>query len=117
MAGRHAVWDSDVIVRVVMHTDLIARLHSRWACDGDSLDWVGVAERAAPALVGLAFEQPAVDAPAIRCGGWSERASEEESGDESEEKRGELVGASKSSSQQLVLESRSGEGRRQADRE
>jgi len=45
-----------------MHTDLIARLHSRWACDGDSLDWVGVAERAAPALVGLAFEQPAVDA-------------------------------------------------------
>ena len=64
----HTVRHGHIVVRVVMHADLIARQHARWAGDGDRLNRVGVAEWAAAALVGLTVEQPAVDAPAVRWG-------------------------------------------------
>ena len=65
VAGLHAVRHGDVVVAVVVHADLIARQHAGGARDRDGLDRVGVAQRAAAALMRLPVKEPAVDALAV----------------------------------------------------
>ena len=65
LAGLDAArYDHIVFAAQVSHAQRLARPHARRARNGDRLNWVCVAKRAAPSLVCLAVAQPAVDAPA-----------------------------------------------------
>ena len=63
-ARRHAMGDCHIVIIVVVtNTNLIPHANAGWAGNGNRLHWVLVAEGTAPALVGLSFHEPTVDAP------------------------------------------------------